>query len=114
MKVGRSEAGQRAAVSHTAHLTGADTAYVAVFERYGVIRVFDQEEMLAAAAAFFRFTHGRVRQVAVVTPSGGDAAWAADLCGAVGIDVPLLSPALRAARVEFSAYFWSRAHAHDR
>jgi acetyltransferase len=91
MKVGRSEAGQRAAVSHTAHLTGADTAYDAVFARYGVVRVFDHEEMLAAAAALSRYPHGRVRRVAIVTTSGGAGAWAADLCGAAGIDTPLLS-----------------------
>ncbi|MDE1145126.1 MAG: acetate--CoA ligase family protein [Azospirillaceae bacterium] len=96
MKIGRSEAGQRAAISHTAHLTGADTAYDAVFERHGVLRVLDQEEMLAAAAAFSRMPRGRVQRVAVVTTSGGAGAWAADLCGSVGIDVPLLSPALQA------------------
>jgi acetyltransferase len=95
MKVGRSEAGQRAAVSHTAHLTGADTAYDAVFARYGVVRVFDHEEMLAAAAALSRYPHGRVRRVAIVTTSGGAGAWAADLCGAAGIDTPLLSAELQ-------------------
>jgi acyl-CoA synthetase (NDP forming) len=113
MKVGRSEAGQRAAVSHTAHLTGADTAYDAVFERYGVIRVFDMEEMLAAAAAFARFPHGRVQRTAVVTTSGGAGAWAADLCGTLGIDVPELSAGLQASLGEHIPEFGSPANPVD-
>jgi len=113
MKVGRSEAGQRAAVSHTAHLTGADTAYDAVFDRYGVIRVFDMEEMLAAGAALARFPQGRVRRAAVVSTSGGAGAWAADLLGAVGIDVPELSPALQAELMAFIPEFGSAANPVD-
>lgn len=113
MKIGSSEAGQRAAVSHTAHLTGADTAYDAVFDRYGVIRVFDQEEMLAAAAAFARFPHGPVKRVAVVSTSGGAGAWAADLCGAVDIDVPTLSSALQAELAAFVPDFGSTANPVD-
>jgi acyl-CoA synthetase (NDP forming) len=113
MKIGRSEAGQRAAVSHTAHLTGADTAYDAVFERYGVIRVFDQEEMLAAAAALSRFPRGRVRKVAIVTTSGGAGAWAADLCGTVGIDAPLLSAELQAELAAHIPVFGSAANPID-
>lgn len=113
MKVGRSEAGQRAAISHTAHLTGADTAYDAVFDRYGVIRVFDMEEMLAAAAALARFPQGRVTRAAVVSTSGGAGAWAADLLGTAGIDVPALSPALQASLQEFIPAFGSPANPVD-
>lgn len=113
MKVGSSEAGQRAAISHTAHLTGADTAYDAVFERYGVLRVFDMEEMLASAAALARFPHGRVGRVAVVTTSGGAGAWAADLCGAAGIAVPELSAELQAALRKFIPDFGSPANPVD-
>lgn len=113
MKVGRSEAGQRAAVSHTAHLTGADTAYDAAFERYGVLRVFDQEEMLAAAAAFARFPRRRVRRVAIVTTSGGAGAWAADLCGVSGIDAPLLSQGLQAELMKLIPGFGSAANPVD-
>ena len=113
MKVGRSEAGQRAAVSHTAHLTGADTAYDAVFDRYGVIRVFDMEEMLAAGAALARFPQGRVRRAAVVSTSGGAGAWAADLLGAVGIDVPELSASLQAELMAFIPTFGSAANPVD-
>lgn len=113
MKVGRSEAGQRAAISHTAHLTGADTAYDAVFDQFGILRVFDSEEMLAATAGLARFPKGRVRKVAIVTTSGGAGAWAADLCGAEGIDVPLLSDALQLQLNAFVPGFGSSANPVD-
>lgn len=113
MKVGRSEAGQRAAVSHTAHLTGADTAYDAVFERFGVIRVSDMEEMLAAAAGFARFPHRRVRRAAVVSTSGGAGAWAADLLGAASIEVPELSSELQRSLQPFIPAFGSTANPVD-
>lgn len=95
MKVGRSEAGQRAAISHTAHLAGADTAYDAVFERHGVIRVFDAEEMLAAAAALSLMPFMKGGRTAVVTTSGGAGGWAADLISAQGLELPALSAGLQ-------------------
>lgn len=95
MKVGRSEAGQRAAVSHTAHLAGADTAYDAVFERHGVIRVFDAEEILAAGAALSLLPPMTGWRVAVVTTSGGAGGWAADLLSEPGLELPPLSAALQ-------------------
>ena len=113
MKVGRSEAGQRAAVSHTAHLTGADTAYDAIFERYGVIRVFDQEQMLSVAAALARFPHVPVKRVAVISTSGGAGAWAADLCGTSGLDVPVLSAPLQQDLSEWVPDFGSTANPVD-
>lgn len=95
MKVGRSEAGQRAAVSHTAHLAGADTAYDAAFERHGVIRVFDAEEMLAAGAALSLMPFMHDGRTAVVTTSGGAGGWAADLLSAQGLELPALSAELQ-------------------
>ncbi|VTU45786.1 succinyl-CoA synthetase subunit beta (plasmid) [Variovorax sp. SRS16] len=91
MKIGRSEAGQRAAVSHTAHLAGADAAYDAVFERHGVIRVSDAEEMLSVAAAFSLMPFMRGGRTAVITTSGGAGGWAADLLSAQGLTLPPLS-----------------------
>jgi len=113
MKIGRSEAGQRAAISHTAHLTGAEAAYDAIFERYGVIRVFDQEQMLAVAAALARFPHVPVEKVGVISTSGGAGAWVADLCGSVGLDVPVLSDALQQDLSEWIPVFGSTANPVD-
>lgn len=113
MKVGRSEAGQRAALSHTAHLTGADTAYDAMFERYGIIRVFDQEQMLSVAAALARFPHVPVKKVGVISTSGGAGAWAADLCGTAGLDVSALSQPLQQDLSQWIPEFGSTANPVD-
>ncbi|MES2184561.1 MAG: acetate--CoA ligase family protein [Pseudomonadota bacterium] len=95
-KVGRSGAGQRAAISHTAHMTGADVAYDTVFRRYGVIRVDDPEQMLAVAAAASAGAKPRGKRVAIITTSGGAGGWAADLCEQGGLDVPVFEPAFKA------------------
>ncbi len=89
-KIGQSGAGQRAAVSHTAHLTGADTAYEAAFRRWGAIRVQTPEEMLAVAGAISADALPQGRRVAIVTTSGGAGGWAADICEQAGLEVPEL------------------------
>ena len=40
----RWEARERAAISHTAHLTGSDVTYDALFRRCGIVRVNDPDE----------------------------------------------------------------------
>lgn len=97
MKVGRSAASQRAAVSHTGHLTGTDTAYDAVFRRYGVIRVSDPDEMIAIAAGFCQPISPKGNRVCVLTGTGGTGAWVADLCAMQGADLPEPDNALKAA-----------------
>jgi acetate---CoA ligase (ADP-forming) len=46
LKVGRSEAGQRAAQAHTGALAGSDTIIDAVLKKHGVLRVHSLDEML--------------------------------------------------------------------
>lgn len=94
-KVGRSRAGQRAAVSHTAHLTGADTAYDAMLRRHGAIRVDTPEDMLAIAAVASAGMMPQGQRIAIVTTSGGAGGWAADICEEAGLDVPALGSELR-------------------
>src|SRR5512133_827896 len=50
-KIGKSGAGERAAASHTASMTGWNAAYHAVFAKYGFIEAHDPEEAAAVAAA---------------------------------------------------------------
>ena len=56
-KVGRSDAGQRAAASQTAALAGAYTGYRAMFERYGIIVGDDIKEIVDIASGFSHWGH---------------------------------------------------------
>src|SRR5262249_60586319 len=51
-KIGQSDAGVRAAASHTAALAGAYAAYQAMFQHYGIIEGSDIGEMVDIAAGF--------------------------------------------------------------
>ena len=95
IKVGRSEAGQRAAASHTAALSGAYTAYRAVFGRYGILEAEDPDEAVAVAGTLLTCKPPRGRRVGIVTVSGGGGAWMADTLAANNLAVPTLSPALQ-------------------
>ncbi len=71
IKIGRSESGARAARSHTAALTGADSLYDAMFKQYGVIRVSDYDELLEVAQLFAYSRKPRKPGIAVVSHSDG-------------------------------------------
>ena len=97
-KIGRSEAGARAAASHTASLAGSYQSYRALFERYGVIEGNDIEEMVDIAAGFSQcgFLLPAGKRVGIFTASGGGGGWLADSCVAAGLEVPMLDAATRA------------------
>ncbi len=95
IKVGGSDAGQRAAASHTASLSGWQAAYRAVFARYGVIEADDPDEAVAIAGVLTTCPLPKGRRVGVVTVSGGGGAWMADTLASHGLLVPMLSPVLQ-------------------
>lgn len=98
-KIGQSEPGSRAVLSHTAALAGSQAAYRAVFEHYGLIEGRDFDEMIDIAAGFLacgnRLPAGK--RMGVCTSSGGAGVWMADACAAAGLDVPVLDDATRKA-----------------
>jgi acyl-CoA synthetase (NDP forming) len=87
-KMGRTDAGRRAAASHTASLVGSDAAYSAAFRQLGILRVDDVDEMLDLAAYFCIGRLPAGRNLAVLTASGGAGAWLADACAVRGLDLP--------------------------
>ncbi len=95
IKVGRSEAGQRAAASHTAALSGAHAAYRAVFDCYGILEAEDPDEAVAIAGLLLTCKPPHGRRVGIITVSGGGGAWMADTLTANNLTVPILLPALQ-------------------
>jgi acetyltransferase len=95
IKAGQSAPGRRAAISHTGHMIGVDAAYDAMFERYGVLRVNDLEDMLAVTKALSGGRRLASAGIAIVSTGGGFAAMLADACVARGLTIPELDDALR-------------------
>ena len=63
-KIGRTEPGSRAVISHTAALAGATAAYRATFAHYGLIEGRDFDEMLDLAAGFLAWAIDCQRETA--------------------------------------------------
>jgi acetyltransferase len=93
LKVGKTEVGAAAALTHTGSLTGSDEVYDAFFKQKGIIRVNDVDELVDTAKVFSLFIDRTPEGdgVAVITQSGGMGSLTADLCGAHGLNLPELS-----------------------
>lgn len=87
---GRSEAGRRAAASHTGSMLGDDAAFVLTSQRYGVTLVDDVDELLAIAATIRDVGDMKGRRVGVITTSGGAGSLAADHCASHQLGLPEL------------------------
>jgi acetyl coenzyme A synthetase (ADP forming)-like protein len=78
MKGGRTEAGAKAAQSHTASLTGSYQAYEAVFRQFGFTIASDMSELLDFAKIFDSQPLTTGNRVAVITNGGGTGVLATD------------------------------------
>jgi acetate---CoA ligase (ADP-forming) len=87
-KIGRSEAGARAAVSHTGALAGADRMYDALFAQTGVIRAQTFADLLDVPAALATGRTLRGNRVAILTSTGGAGTLVSDALGVSGFDAP--------------------------
>lgn len=87
-KIGVTQAGGRAAMSHSGMLAGDAATYDAVFERTGVIQVDAFEGLLETAVFFSRAGRPRAAGVGILSGSGGSVVMAADKAEKHGIPMP--------------------------
>ena len=98
LKGGRSDAGRRAAGSHTGSLAGAYAVYRAAFRRAGVVTADETEEFFDAIEALAATPRRpSAPAIAVITVSGGPSVVAADCAERAGLAVPALEDAVRSA-----------------
>jgi acetyltransferase len=88
IKSGRSQAGQRATLSHTGSMAGSDRVYEAALRACGAIRVESIEEMFDLCKAFASLPPLRGRRLAIVTNSGGPSVLATDRAESAGLQTP--------------------------
>lgn len=91
LKSGRTEAGARAAASHTGAIAGSDKIYDAAFVQTGVFRARDMDEFFHAGKALSMQLPAVEGNVGVVTDAGGPGIMAVDECGLKGLGVKRFS-----------------------
>lgn len=89
IKAGTSEAGMRAAESHTGAIASSDMAVDALFKKAGIIRCNGRQE-LATIAAVFMAKELKGNNLAVITHAGGPAVMLIDSLSQGGIEIPVI------------------------
>lgn len=90
IKAGYSEAGSRAASSHTGALATPDVAVNALFKKAGIIRAYGREELVNIASVL-SLPALKGKKVAIVTHAGGPAVMLTDVLNTNGVDIPHIS-----------------------
>ena len=87
VKAGTSEAGSRAASSHTGALSSPDNAVSALFKKAGIVRCFGREDLISVASVF-TYPELKGKNIAVITHAGGPAVMMTDTLSNWGLSVP--------------------------
>ncbi|HUI45582.1 MAG TPA: acetate--CoA ligase family protein [Nitrospirota bacterium] len=88
LKSGGTEAGARAASSHTGALAGSDTAFEAAFKQTGIMRAQGVQDLFDTALAFAEGKIPAGKGLLVITNAGGPGIIAADTAEQLGVDLP--------------------------
>ena len=89
-KAGSTEAGARAAASHTAAIAGSEMVWNSVLKQAGAIQVHSLDELVDLLLLFRFMSRPRGRNIAIIGFGGGASVQAADICVAAGLKVPPL------------------------
>lgn len=99
IKSGSSDAGGRAASSHTGALASPDAAVDALFRKAGVVRCYGRDELMTVAGIFM-YPEPAGKRMAIITHAGGPAVMLTDTLSEGGMEVPHLEGPKAAALLE--------------
>lgn len=92
VKAGASDAGSRAASSHTGALASSDVAVEALFKKAGIVRCYGREDLISVASVFMH-PELKGKNIAVITHAGGPAVMLTDALEQGGLSVPAIEGA---------------------
>ncbi len=113
VKAGRSDAGAKAALSHTGALAGSDTIYDAAFRRAGMLRVSSLDELFQAAGTLATGIRVKGDRLAILTNGGGVGVLAVDALADMNGRLAELSEATLARLDSVLPRTWSHANPVD-
>jgi len=88
-KVGKSDAGMQAAISHTGAMAGSDRLYDALFAEVGIICAHQFSDFLDIPIALGSGRSLNGKRVAILTSTGGAGTLVADSLGEKGFELPV-------------------------
>lgn len=89
IKAGTSDAGSRAASSHTGALASPDIAVDALFRKAGIVRCHSRADLVSVASVFLH-PELKGKRLAVISHAGGPAVMLTDALSEGGLEVPPL------------------------
>ena len=107
LKAGRTKAGSRAVISHTASVSGEEALWEAICHQFGVVSVHSMEEMADVLLAFQFLRPSTGQRVLLMGGGGGGSVAAADACELEGFEVPPLPSEMREEIRSFAPEVWS-------
>lgn len=90
IKAGSSEAGSRAASSHTGALASPDVAVNALFQKAGIVRCYGREDLISVASVFM-YPELKGKNIAIITHAGGPAVMLTDALSKGGFEIPAIT-----------------------
>lgn len=113
LKVGRTEVGAKASLSHTGSMVGSDEVYAAVFSQNGVMRADNLDELFDLAILAMAPKRAAGKRVHVLSISGGAGILMADVGTEMGLEFPDLSPATKEELKKFMPPFAALSNPMD-
>ncbi|HUV75881.1 MAG TPA: bifunctional acetate--CoA ligase family protein/GNAT family N-acetyltransferase [Dehalococcoidales bacterium] len=113
IKAGKFQESVQAAKSHTGSMVGEDLYYDAAFDRAGVVRVEEIEDLFNCASILNTTKLPKEPNLAIITNAGGPAILATDALISRGGKLAQLSEETLSALNEFLPAYWSKANPID-
>ncbi len=113
LKGGQTDAGSKAASSHTGALSSDSRVFNAMCRQAGIVKVEKSMALLDLSAAFSSLPLPKGKRVAIMTLGGGWGVVTADLCEAYGLEVPGLSADIIHKIDQILPPYWSRSNPID-
>ncbi|MBI5583194.1 MAG: CoA-binding protein [Deltaproteobacteria bacterium] len=112
-KGGRTQAGTRAAASHSGALAGSYRIYQGVFRQTGLIEARTTQEIMDCTKALAAYPIPRGNRVAILTRGGGWGVITTDACEENGLVIPPLPEAIVRKLDRILPRYWSRNNPVD-
>jgi len=112
-KGGRTNAGGKAAASHTGSMAGSAIIFRSAFRQAGLLQVKTSQALLDCAKAFSNYPLPSGNRVGIITRGGGWGVITADACEENGLAVPSLPEGLLKKFDRLLPKYWSRSNPVD-